>query len=134
MLKQLCVNFVKSPRNLLIVVQVFSWTSPPFEFYLGPIPMNIVVETPVFISLDVSLTSTDTVYFSSSVYAAVTMKAGFRYRKDASPEFQEIFENSIGYGGSGLSVTSLCGATASLKLGIIPVAQFLLSYVGGPVS
>jgi hypothetical protein len=86
----------------------------------------------VSMSLDVSLTST--VHFTSSIYTAVSMKAGYRYSVYSSPVLQQISENSVVYGGSGLSVTSLCGATASLQFGITPMAQFILSFVGGPVS
>jgi hypothetical protein len=116
----------------LIVEQVMAWSTKPIKLMIGVVPMSVHVETPVSVSLDVSLTST--VIFSSSIYTTISMKSGYRYSVNSNPVLQQISKNSAVYGGSGLSITSLCGTTASLQFGITPMAQFILSFVGGPVS
>jgi hypothetical protein len=110
--------------------EVFAWTSPTVSVMIGVIPMTLQVETPVSMSLDVTLTSSAT--FSSSLYASVTMKSGYRYSVDSSPNLQQISENSVSYGGSGLSFDNICDATASVQFAITPMAQLIVSFVGGP--
>jgi hypothetical protein len=110
---------------------VFAWTSPTVYVTIGVVPISMYVETPVSLSLDVSLTSTATV--SSSLYASVTMKSGYRYSVYSSPNLQQISENSMVYGGTGLTFENLCDATATAQFAVNPMAQLVVSFVGGPV-
>ena len=99
---------------------------------IGPVSMFLYAETPVFLSLDVSLSSEATV--SASVYASANMKAGFRYSVSSSPSLQQISNNVFTYDGTGLTFDSLCGGEAAVQFAITPVAQLVVSFIGGPVG
>lgn len=118
--------------HTIVVVQVFTWSSPSVSMMIGVIPFTMHIDTPITMGMSGSVSSEATV--SASLYATAQLKAGYKYDVSSNPNLQQISENSFTYGGSGLSVDSLCSGTASASVSIMPVAQVVVSFVGGPVS
>jgi hypothetical protein len=81
---------------------------------------------------DASLTSQATL--TASLYASASITAGYQYSKSTSPQLQQISKNSISHGGEGLKLDKLCESTATASFSITPMAQVIVSFIGGPVS
>lgn len=107
--------------------EVFSWTSPTYYFTIGPVPFTVTIETPVNLELSAALTFDASV--TADLYATANFKAGFLYQ---SGTIQQVSSNSFSYGGTGLQVNDLCGATATVAVSLLPMAQMVISFIGGP--
>ncbi len=92
--------------------------------------MSVFINTPCTLLATLNVQSDATV--SSAIHATARVKAGFQI--SSASGVQQIADSSLKSDGSGLEVTGLCSGTASAAIGIMPVAQVVLDYLGGPVS
>lgn len=108
---------------------IMTFTSGPYVVMLGGIPFTFSTITPFQMGLDVAVSLAYPVV--SSIYMSVKIKAGFSY----NGRMQMIHDAQASFGGNGIDFTSLCNgvtAMASATMYILPVANLVVDFIGGP--
>jgi hypothetical protein len=107
-------------------------TTNGIDVPLGNIGLNIGAYVPVTLGVDMWLSGAAT--FSVDMSASATVRAGYRYVKDASPQQQMVFKVDYDFLGTGVRMLRWAGREVGMRLSLLPVVQLELSLGAGPLK
>ena len=94
--------------------------------------LNVGAFVPVTLGVDMSVSGAAS--FSVDVSATASLKAGFRYVKNASPQQQMVNKVDYDFGGKGVRMLRWAGREVGVRLSLLPVIQLQLSLGAGPLD